>query len=166
MPDNTLIIKTKMTQQDFIGASFALRYRRISTKIITGVAVLYLGYNIYLSVIYPDAAYATLFIAPLIIILIPLILSYLSAIVTYKTSKRLAEDIEYTFSDDYFSIKGESFNSQYSWDKIYKVSQTKSWILIWQNSLIATPIPKRDLQESDIRTLKTMLDFHQVKNNL
>ena len=166
MPDNSIVIKTKMTQQDFIGANIALAYRRISTKIITAIGVLLLGYIIYLSILYPGATDTYEFIVPIGLILLPVILSYLTARLNYNTSKRSSENIEYIFSDDFFSIKGESFNSQLSWDKIYKVSQTKNWILIWHNRLAATPIPKKDLLRSDIDTLKTILDFHGVKNNL
>jgi len=166
MHDNSIVVKTKMTQQDFISASIALKYSRISTKIITGMAVLILGYVTYLSVAYPDMIYFPEFILPVAFIIIPFILTYFSARINYNTSKRLSENIEYIFSDDYFSIKGESFNSQSSWDKVYKVSQTKNWILVWHNRFIANLIPKKDLQETDINTLKTILDFHQVKNNL
>ena len=166
MPDNSITIKTKLTQQDFIGASIALTYKRISTKIITGIGVLFLGYIIYSSILYSGIADTYVFILPIIMMLLPVILSYLTARLNYSTNKRSSENIEYTFSDDFFFIRGESFNSQLSLGKIYKVSQTRNWILIWQNRLIATPIPKRDLLESDIRTLKTLLDFHGVKNNL
>lgn len=63
-------------------------------------------------------------------------------------------------------MKGESFNSQLSWDKIYKVTKTKNWLLIWQNRQIANPIPIEDIGEEQISDLKKILDRHNVKNNM
>lgn len=94
------------------------------------------------------------------------LLTYFGAKRNFTANKRISETIEYHFDNDYLSMKGESFNSQLTWDKIYKVTQTKNWLLIWQNSQIANPIPKRDIWEGQISDLKEILDKYKVKNNL
>jgi len=63
-------------------------------------------------------------------------------------------------------MTGESFHSQLTWDKVYKVTETKNWILIWQNRQIANAIPKRDVWDGQIEDLKKILTAHKIKNNL
>jgi len=53
-----------------------------------------------------------------------------------------------------------------SWDKFYKVTKTKNWLLIWQNNSSANIIPRKDIWESQIEELKELLQKHRVKNNL
>ncbi|MBC7828738.1 MAG: YcxB family protein [Chitinophagaceae bacterium] len=78
----------------------------------------------------------------------------------------MGEAIEYHFDNDYLLMKGQSFNFELSWNKVYKVTKTKNWILIWQNNQIATPIPRRDIDEELITHLRGTLNGHKVKNNL
>ena len=94
------------------------------------------------------------------------LMTYYAARKNYRTNKRISETIEYQFDKDSLIIKGESFNSQLTWDKFYKVTQTKNWILIWQNRQVANPIPKRDIWEGQLADLKLILNEHKVKNNL
>ena len=93
-------------------------------------------------------------------------LTYFGAKKNYKTNQRITENIEYQFGEDNLIVKGESFNSQLTWNKIYKVTQTKNLVLIWQNRQVANAIPKRDIWEGQIEELKIILDRHKIKNNL
>lgn len=74
--------------------------------------------------------------------------------------------MEYHFEDDQLTVKGESFSSQYTWEKVYKVTETKKWIFIWQSRQIANLIKKRDIADVQISILKEILDRNKVKNNL
>ena len=94
------------------------------------------------------------------------LMTYLAAKRNFKANRRISEIVQYTFDEQNLTIKGESFNSQYSWDKIHKVSQTKNWLLIWQNRQVANPIPKRDVWDGEMQDLKEILMRHNVKNNL
>ena len=159
-----MIIKTKMTEKDFINVNFVFLYSKIAMKLFTGVISIFFILSI-LTVAFTKAAYSTV-ITPIVLLAAMPLMTYYAARKNYRTNKRISETIEYQFDKDSLIIKGESFNSQLTWDKFYKVTQTKNWILIWQNRQVANPIPKRDIWEGQLADLKLILNEHKVKNNL
>ncbi|WP_276502864.1 YcxB family protein [Terrimonas pollutisoli] len=105
-------------------------------------------------------------IAPVFMLIGFPLLQYFASKRDYTSNKRISETIEYQFGKDLLFVKGESFTAQLTWDKIYKVSKTKNWLLIWQNKQVANVIPRRDIWEGDIIELKEILQIHNVTNNL
>jgi hypothetical protein len=164
-----MIIESKLSEKDFINLSFVLSYGTISMRIITGLFFLLFLFGLISVIFFPVSPVnsggeqvllyaAFLFIRP--------IMTYFTAKKNYKANQRSSELIVYNFDTDYLSIKGESFNSEFSWDKINKVTQTKNWVFIWQTKAFANAIPKHDIWEEQIDELKEILKKHQVKNNL
>ncbi len=162
-----MIIKTKLTEKDLINVNFVLLYSKLSVKIFTLIGILML---VVTSVSFfsqsRHSSITTLIATPLIILLGFPLLTYFGSKRSFVTNKRISETIEYQFGKELLFIKGESFTAQLTWDKIYKVSQNKNWILIWQNKQVANVIPKRDIWEGDVIELKEILQTHKVKNNL
>jgi len=160
------IIETKLSEKEFINANMVLLYKKRGAWInivIGGLLLIYFLFTWFES----ERTYfdPTLIIAPVILIgLLPL-LTYFRAKKLFGNS-RAGEKIIYEFRDNQFVITGESFNSQLSWDKIYKVTGTKNWIFVWHNSQQANPIPKKDIWEGEILKLREILDTNKVKNNL
>ncbi|MGN6604848.1 MAG: YcxB family protein [Ginsengibacter sp.] len=99
------------------------------------------------------------------VVILPVLL-FFTAKKNYASNKRIHEEMEYNFENNFLAIKGESFNSQISWDKIYKVSKTKRWLFIWQTGYVANAIPKSDLSKAALVELKQILTAQVVKNNL
>ncbi|HLK29887.1 MAG TPA: YcxB family protein [Puia sp.] len=161
-----MTIHSQMNLADYVNANLAFRYSRIGTKIVTAIGILFAVVVVYFTIVYPEGVDFTMYIAPAILIFLPLVSNYFMVRLNYKSNTRMGELMEYIFSDDYLSIKGESFSTQFTWEKIYKVTQTSNWIFIWQNRQNANPIAKKNFTESEITELKTILDFHQVKHNL
>lgn len=158
-------IKSKLTEKDFINANFVLLYSKTSMKIFTGIA----SFAIVVAVVAVFLSSKTTFAqisAPLIMLLLIPMFTYFAAKKNYAADQRVSETIEYQFEKDLLIIKSESFNAQFTWDKIYKVTQTKNWLMIWQSKQIANAIPKRDVWQGDIAELKDILETHRVKNNL
>ena len=151
---------------DYVSANLALRYSRIATKLITAFGIIAMLYIAYLFIQDPEQLDYTLFIFPFIFICFPLISTVLMSRVNYKSNGRAGEPMEYIFGDDALTIKGESFMTKFTWDKIYKVTNTSNWIFIWQGRQFANLIPKKNFTENDISELKTILDLHQVKYKL
>lgn len=52
---------------------------------------------------------------------------------------------------DFLKIKGESFNSQQTRDKISKVTKKKNWILIWESRQIVNPICRKYISDNEIQ---------------
>jgi len=160
-----MVIKSKLTKQDFINLNFILLYSKISMKVLTALTAFLFLVSIVASIFSNHDYFPAVIFLFILLIFTPLH-TYISAVRNFKASNRGSETIEYHFDNEYLSVKGESFNAQLSWDKIYKVTQTKNWILIWQNRQAGNPIPKGNISEEQIGELKEILDNHKVKNNL
>jgi hypothetical protein len=76
-----------------------------------------------------------------IVALLPFLI-YRSAKKNYSTHGRLQERIIYNFTEERITITGETFSSELSWEKTYKIEELRDWILIYQNNIIANIIPK------------------------
>ncbi len=123
-----------------------------------------------LSAIIPSTALGKFSISrlttPLIVVAFLPAVTYFAAKKNYSSNQRIQEPIEYLFEKDYLVIQGESFNSRLTWDKIYRVTETKKWILIWQSKQIANAIHKSDVWDGEMQALKQILIEHHVKNNI
>lgn len=158
-------IKSKLTERDFIDVNFILLYSRTSMKIVTAIIIFFLFGSLLTAFFLPTMPLSQAIVPAVMLSAMPL-MTYFTAKKNYASNKRISETIEYVFEKDNLLIKGESFNSQLTWDKINKVTQTKNWILIWQSRQNANPISKRDIWEGEIAELKEILTQHNVKNNL
>lgn len=67
----------------------------------------------------------------------------------------LAERMDYTFLPDTLDVKGESFTSTLTWDKIDKVVEQKDWFLIYQSAAMANLIPKSGMTATEINALRS-----------
>ncbi|MGJ7033786.1 YcxB family protein [Niabella hirudinis] len=122
-----------------------------------------------LLLLFPDTAKASMpnaLIFPVLFLVVLPISVYIRSKRSFKNNHRLCEQIEYVFGDQNLTITGESFNATMTWDKIFKGTKTKRWMLIWQAGDLTSIIPLRSISESDIQTLKEILQKHGVKNNL
>lgn len=160
-----MLIRSQLTQEDFINVNFVLLYSKISMKIFTVFTSLFLIFSISLVILLPTYPF-TQIIVPLVMLTILPLFTYIIAKRNFTGSDRISEKIEYNFDNENLTMKGESFNSQLSLDKIAKVAITKNWLLIWQNRQFANPIPKRDISALQLTELKEIFDSKKVKNNL
>jgi hypothetical protein len=159
-------IKTKLTEKDFINVNLVILYKKLSIKIAIGLVVLVALLSLYYSISNNKPfAFDTISWPLIFFVLLPLF-TIIGAKRNFRSNERIKETIEYKFEDDYLHVKGESFTSQLSWDKIFKVTLDKNWLLIWQSRQVANVIPRRDIWEGDVKKLKEILDRHNVKNNL
>jgi hypothetical protein len=162
-----MLIKTKLTQEDYAQASLAILFTRTAIKIMLGIGVFVLIFGNLGFLILPGMHWSlSNIITPIFIIFFVPLTTWFAAKKNYSSNQRLAENIEYQFGNEYLFVKGESFTTQSAWDKVYKVTETKKWIFVWQSQQIANIIPKRDIWEGDIIGLKEILDNHGVKNTL
>lgn len=74
--------------------------------------------------------------------------------------------MEYDISEDRISVKGESFSAEYSLDKLYRVTKTKEFLFLFHAKNVASIIPLRDTDASQLYFLKPILETHGVKTNL
>jgi len=157
-------IKTRLTEKDYINVSFVMFFHSIAVRIIIilGLFVFAMGFILRFN---SESKVGDFTFLIIFVVMFPL-LTYFNAKRFYKGNPRLGETIEYQFEQDRLLVIGESFSSQYTWEKIYKVKQVKNWVLIYHSKQMANIISKKDLWPSNIDALKEILDTHKVKNNL
>lgn len=162
------IIKTKLTEKQFINASLVLLFKKPVAWLFPIIGF----FLILINMVQPKGAGTlTTYIVPVAYLIIfggmlPLV-TYFKARTMYRVaSSRARENIEYEFQNNQFLIRGESFNANFSWDKVQKVTETKKWLFIWLNSQAANPIPKEDIWEGELLKLREILVANKVKHNL
>ena len=162
------IIRTKLTEKQFTNASMVV----LSKKPVAWLFPIIGFFLIVINMSSPsNAGSLTTYIVPVAYLIIfggmlPLV-TYFKARTMYRAANsRAKENIEYEFQDTHFIIRGESFNANFSWDKVQKVTETKNWLFIWFNSQAANPIPKEAIWEGELMKLKEILNANKVKNNL
>jgi YcxB-like protein len=160
-----MLIRSKLTQQEFINASLVQLYSKTSTKVVTGLFALFLLFaTLTMSALRSNFFFMVIY--PIIILALNPLGIYLTAKRSFKNIKTNGEMIEYHFEDNMLFTKGETFSMESTWDTIYKVTQTNNWLLIWRNRQVANPIPKSAVSKDQLVELKGILDRNHVKNNL
>lgn len=89
-------------------------------------------------------------------VLIPLF-TYWNAKRNYQINSRAIERMQYEIDEEWISIKGDTFDSRMTWDKMHKVIETKSWFLIYQNKVAANIIVKKDLTTEQLATFRAIV---------
>ena len=127
-------IHVKLTLNEYIKAIYYLSFTQLVFKIVALFSILYIISIIknFIQGVPSDTISITF---GLLGIIIPISIYFTSKRTYYKT--RIDETMIYTITDDTIRVKGETFESIFTWDKIYKVSETRSWILIWQTKITA-----------------------------
>lgn len=162
-----MTVKTKLSEKDFTKASLTIIWSRPFSKIAVIIFLVILGFNMFGSVSSsPIKLIVPTLVPPLIIFGIFFLVFRYSIKKSYQKNQRASETITYNFTDTHLGISGESFNSEMTWNKIYKVTQTKSWLLIWQNSQMANAIPLSLVSAEQLAALKVILTKNNTKNNL
>ncbi|MGN6640848.1 MAG: YcxB family protein [Mucilaginibacter sp.] len=89
------------------------------------------------------------------------VINYFRANWLFKGNYRLSENILYELSEEGVVSNGETFNGQYSWDKVYRVKVLKNWLLIYQSRTTANLIK---VSESDIENIESLKKFLKSNN--
>lgn len=160
-----MFIKTKFTEKDYINITLLLLFSRPIAKFFVGILIVAILISSIGNISIVRGEYFGL-ITPLVIFTFVPAAFYFSLKRNYKNNSRLHETIEYHFEETKLLIKGESFSSHLTWEKIPKVTLTKEWLLIWHNRQFANAIPRRDVYDGEINDLKNILTKYKIKNNL
>jgi hypothetical protein len=119
-----MLIKTKLSERDFINVNFILMYSRFYVKFFTCITLLILLIFPLRWSVQSNVSFSEL-VGPLAMLAFIPLITFFGAKRNYKANKRIQEPIEYQIDSEFLKIKGESFNSQQTWDKISKVTKKK-----------------------------------------
>jgi hypothetical protein len=153
-------ISTKLNADEYVRVNFYMLYRKILAIFLFGIGAIMLLIILYYYLIDPShfesfpfyqfifGIYAT--------VGMPLG-TYWAARRSFRNNPRLQETILYTIDHEFIELKGESFNSKLTWEKIYKVTETKRWMLIWQTKSLANVLPKKDFDTKSLTQFKSLI---------
>ncbi|MCB0503027.1 MAG: YcxB family protein [Bacteroidetes bacterium] len=106
--------------------------------------------------------------APMIGIFCGTFLIFFKNLMAYFSVQKLGaeniayEAITYNFSGKEIDIKGETFTAQLYWENIRKVTETKEFILIFQNSLAANIVPKASFNNIQLEQFRSLMKLIEV----
>lgn len=160
-----MLIKTKLSERDFINANLVMLYNKPFLRFATGLVLASCVLFFICSFFLPSVSVRSAILPILAISALPLA-TYFSAKKIFKKSTTLGENIDYELDEEVIKIHGESFTGQLTWAKVHKVTKTKNWLLIWQNNQQASPIPRRNVRDRDLPGIAEILNKNGVKNNL
>jgi hypothetical protein len=171
-----MTIKVKLTQKDYTGLMFSIYYnnkpRMIYTTFIGLLMILALLGLIGIQ-IFPqpstsntsaiDPQYFLLLAGLLFLIVVPYRINK-NSIKNYSSTLSLQEEVKYDLTTDKLRITGESFTSEMTWDKIYKIEELKKFFLIYTSNIVAIIIPKNGITSEEVNLLREQLrSLHEVK---
>ncbi|MEL6253130.1 MAG: YcxB family protein [Bacteroidota bacterium] len=159
-------IESQINEKEYIKLMYTITYRRPIMIILTvvGVFMLFLGIR-YVIVFdkWEDIPFQMLIFGFAISILLPIFM-YWSSKRSFNATPRIREKMIYTFDTEEIHILGESFNSSMSWDKVFKIRETKEWLLLYQNKIVANLIPKSSFSTEEYSALKEIIAAHPALN--
>src|SRR6478736_4332950 len=131
-----MTVRTKLSQEDFINASFATMISRRYTRIILIVFLCIMTFNIITSLGRSNPVLPTIIPAVIMLTLFAGIL-YFSIKKAYKNNPVAGETIDYTITPEQLQMVGETYKAELAWSNIPKVTLTGKWLFIWHNSQLA-----------------------------
>lgn len=159
-----MTVKTHISFKNFLNFNIKNSLPRII--IFSLVLLLFFVLNFYNSENGSNEIYKYILIwFPAIVIFI-FIRSYLSLKNAFYSNLKIQEEIIYTFTDEKVYTKGETFESDFAWNTVYKVKENSNWFLIYQSKTTMNMIPKKYFAGNEILDLRKMITKSGVKAKL
>ncbi|HUS03206.1 MAG TPA: YcxB family protein [Chitinophagaceae bacterium] len=157
-------IKSKISFKQYRKLLFSLAYKKPMMKFLLCIAfamvVWIAGYYLHLLPVPRPQIYQYITLV-LITVVQPLVI-YFTIKQNYYSSNHLGEQLEIQLTPGEIKMHGQSFYTEITWKKIYKIDELTNWFLIYQNSLSAIIIPKASFHGSQLQEFKKIL--RDIKN--
>jgi len=152
-------IETQISFREYRKLLFTLAYKKPIMKVILGIACLtllwILGYYLHFLPVPKPQIYQ--YITLILILIIQPTLIYWTIKRSYDSSNHLGEKLEIEFTENELKVRGESFYTEITWKKVFKIDEQVNWLLIYQNTLSAIIIPKKAFHPSQLEELKKII---------
>jgi hypothetical protein len=152
-------ITTKVTFKQYVKLLYGLTYQRPIMKVLLGVSILIIIWIIfyYLNVIDLPEPVIYQYITLALILGVQPIVIFTTIRTVYYSSNHICQTLEMDILPQEIKVQGESFYMEVRWEKMFKIIEKPKWFLIYQNSLSAIIIPKKDLQAVEINEIREIL---------
>lgn len=159
-----MTVKTHITFKDFLNFNIKNSFPRIIIFSLIILAIFGLNFS--------NAEYntkeifksASIWFAAVFVFII--IRSYFRLKNAFYSNKKIQEEIVYTFTDEKVQTKGETFDGDFTWNTVYKIKETKDWLLIYQSKTTMNMVPKKYFSPSEMIELRNIIEKNNVKAKL
>lgn len=160
-----MLVETKLIKKEYLKLMLLMVYRRpmiiflniIGLVMITGTLLYAIGdYSMY-----SESPIVPGIMGFFFVLFIPISVLF-RAHKSFSSNGRVQEKITYDFTDEKTIIIGETFSSEMSWEKTYKVKELKNWILIYQNKQMFNLIPKTAFGDQ-LSEFKSLVNKNNIK---
>ena len=157
-----MIIKTKIKFKDYAKLIYTLAYEKTILRLLLGVAFLLLLWIIFynLDILNLPKPLIYQYITFILIAVVQPIGIFLTIRRTYYSSNQLQEASIYEINSENLKINGESYYMEIQWGKFFEIVERPKWFLLYQNSLSAIMISKKDMSSHEID------DFREILKNI
>ncbi len=160
---NEVTIECRLEFERYLKLMYSIVYQKpiMLFMPIVGILMLFfsIGYYINFLIVFNEPPLTQLIMGIMFTFLLPISI-YIQAKKSFVTNARLTEVIKYTFNQSMIYIKGESFKSEMTWDKLFKIKEMKNWVLIYPNKHSFHLIPK------DSFNLDQMEQFRKIAGQI
>lgn len=154
-----MTIKTRISKKEYVKLLYGLTYKKPMILFILCIAAAVLlwiiGYYTHMLPVPKPTFYQ--YVTLMIITVIQPFTIYKTILKNYNTSSHLKEELKIECTTECIKVKGESFYTEFTWAKMYKVVELKDWFVIYQNNLSANLIPKKSFLPHQVNEFKQML---------
>ncbi|WP_445431445.1 YcxB family protein [Chryseobacterium indoltheticum] len=159
-----MTVKTHITFKEFL--NFNIKSSLPRTIIFSFIILIFLVLNLYNTENDTQNILqsASIWFAAVVVFII--IRSYFRLKNAFFSNKKIQEEIIYTFTDEKVQTKGETFEGDFAWNTVYKIKETKDWLLIYQSKTTMNMVPKKYFSDSQISELRNMIKKSNVKAKL
>lgn len=159
-----MTVKTHITLKDFLNFNIKNSLPRII--IFSFIILIFLVLNLYNTENDTQNILqsASIWFAAVFVFII--IRSYFRLKNAFYSNKKIQEEIVYTFTDEKVQTKGETFEGDFAWNTVYKIKETKEWLLIYQSKTTMNMVPKKYFSQSEIIELRKIIEKNNVKAKL
>lgn len=156
-------ITSRISEKEWIQYNFHFFFKRLTIRIllmILMVCIVLFTIGIVYNKTYSDFSIFIVIFSVVLYWSLLMSILYYRAIKTYKNNQHKISEIHYSFRHDGFSYHNKLISADIKWDAIYKIEETKRWILIYHNERAANIIVKEQLPSEQL------FQFYQLINNL
>ncbi|MDF2831351.1 MULTISPECIES: YcxB family protein [Chryseobacterium] len=159
-----MTVKTHITFKEFLNFNIKSSLPRII--IFSFIILIFLVLNLYNTENDTQNILqsASIWFAAVFVFII--IRSYFRLKNAFFSNKKIQEEIIYTFTEEKVQTKGETFEGDFAWNTVYKIKETKDWLLIYQSKTTMNMVPKKYFSDSQISELRNMIKKSNVKAKL
>ena len=84
----------------------------------------------------------------------------------YRENKIFHEKLTYHLDNEKFTITGETVNSTQNWSRLFKITETRTFFLLYHDSIIANWLDKKMFSDEEIIEFRKFVNSLDVKKEL